>query len=183
MKIHVPCGDIYLKDYLNCDITGVLVNGYHPSTLKETSLGEYYKDRQVGNKKMTYIDRRMNMLDFPWSFADECADEVVMIQGIEHFSLADAGRIVKQVHRILKPGGRFLVDFPDVEEAVLEYIHSDPEFCMRLLYCNHKNEYSVHHWGYTRETFLDLLGAEWDVKFVQVVEHSYPTIGCQAVKK
>jgi len=179
VKLHLCAGDIYLEGYTNCDIMGRKVT-HAPSDA--TTLEEYYSQRAIGEKKPTRIDLRLDLLSFPWPFADSSVDEVVMIQGIEHFTLAEAGRIVTEIRRILKTGGKFLVDFPDVEETVKLYIHNDPKFCMRFIYCNHKNKYSVHHWGYTPGTFMELMGDGWRFFFREIVKHDYPTIGCEAVK-
>jgi predicted SAM-dependent methyltransferase len=179
MKLHLCAGDIYLQGYTNIDITGKLVkNGVAHST----TLENYYFDRAIGRKKPTYIDKKMNILRFPWEFGDASVDEIVMIQAIEHFFIKDARLIIAEIHRLLKVGGRFLVDFPDIETTVREYMNLNPNFCMRFIYCNHKNRYSVHHWGYTRETFSQLLGEKWSICFRQIVKHDYPVIGCEATK-
>lgn len=180
MKIHLCCGDIYLDGYVNCDIDGVLVS-QSPYVVKR-DLSNYYSNRLVGHKHITYIDTRFDITKFPWPFEDESADEIVMIQAIEHFDLPTAEKIVDEVLRILVPGGKFLVDFPDLAEGVSRYAQADPEFMVRFIYCNHKNQYSIHHWGYTRETFLKLLGFGWAYEYKEIVHHLYPTIGCEATK-
>lgn len=46
-------------------------------------------------------------------------DEIVMFHAIEHFSLDDACAIIRQIFAWLKPGGRFVIEAPDVYKAVL----------------------------------------------------------------
>ena len=58
---------------------------------------------------------------------------------------------------------------------------------IRLIYCNHKDEQSIHHWGYTRRTFVDLLNPnkeklQFKFKWRDIVNHEYPMIGCEATK-
>jgi len=181
MKLHLCCGDIYLTEHINIDIDGTLVEKIAPDGA--TTLEHYYKGRMIGNKSQTFVDMKMNLLDIPWRFADNAIEEVVMIQGIEHFYCQDAIKIVAEIRRILKDGGKFLVDFPDIRATVNRHIDTNPEFCVRCIYCNHKNRYSIHHWGYTEKTFKDLLGDGWKIEFKEIVKHEYPAIGCIAIKK
>ena len=182
MKIHLCAGDCFLTNYINCDIDGKIVELCDRNKMALRALSNYYKDRMVGNKHTTRVDLKFNVLRFPWPWENGSVDELVMIQAIEHFTLQEAGFIVSEVKRVLKTGGKFLVDFPDIETTVKQYINHNPNFCMRFIYCNHKNKYSIHHWGYTRETFAELLGDGWQLNFRNIVEHDYPVIGCEAIK-
>lgn len=51
-------------------------------------------------------------------YGDDSVDEVVMLHAIEHFSLDDACMVVRKVYKMLKPGGSFIVEGPDVFKAV-----------------------------------------------------------------
>lgn len=42
---------------------------------------------------------------FPWPFADGSADEILMFHVLEH--LPDTFKVLSEVNRILKPGGKF----------------------------------------------------------------------------
>lgn len=181
MKLHLCAGDIYLDGYVNCDVNGILI-GEGETVTNPTDLEHYYRDRQLGHKQAIVIDRRMDLTERPWDFEDASADEIVMVNGIEHFTHYEAVCIVAEVRRVLKRGGKFLVDFPDLKRTIEQFVDDDPDFCMRHIYCNHKDAHSVHHWGYTQATFRELLGAGWRVKFRAIVKHDYPVIGCEATK-
>ncbi len=180
MKIHLCCGDVFLSGYINCDIDGELVTS--KTNISSRTLANYYSNRIVGHKHPTYVDMKFDVTLFPWPFDDEIAEEVVMIQAIEHFDLPTAQKIVDEILRVLVPGGKLLIDFPDLVEGVRKYSEADPEFMVRFVYCNHKNPYSIHHWGYTKETFPKLLGFGWTYEFKEIVRHLYPVIGCEATK-
>jgi SAM-dependent methyltransferase len=47
---------------------------------------------------------------YPWPFDDDSADEIYMNQCLEH--LADHNRAMKEVHRILMPGGTARISVP-----------------------------------------------------------------------
>lgn len=182
MKIHLACGDVYLSNYVNCDIDGEMATGVL-TELPDRTLETYYANRLVGHKHPTYVDRKFDLTCFPWPFEDECAEEVVMIQAIEHFEQPMAQKIIDEILRILKPGGKLKIDFPDIVAGVAKYAENDEQdFLMRFVYCNHKNPYSIHHWGYTKTTFPRLLGFGWTYEFKDIVKHHYPVIGCEATK-
>lgn len=180
MKVHLCCGDIFLTDYVNCDVEGELVESR--ADIPHRDLSNYYSNRLVGHKHTTYIDRKFDVTCFPWPFEDESVEELVMIQAIEHFDFPTAQKIIDEILRILIPGGKLLIDFPDILATVEKYGISDPRFMMRFLYCNHKNQYSVHNWGYTKATFPDLLGVGWEYQYREIVHHIYPVIGCEVTK-
>ena len=47
---------------------------------------------------------------YPWPFDSSSASEVVMDQCLEH--LGDRNRAMKEIHRILRPGGRAIISVP-----------------------------------------------------------------------
>ena len=69
-----------------------------------------------------------------------------------------------------------IIDFPDIEETVRQYINTDTEMAMRLIYCNWKDNYSCHKFGYTDKSFRNF----WDKNYVVyqhiIVKHDYPML-------
>lgn len=180
MKLHLCCGDIYLLGYVNCDVVGSIIREHIP--VEATTLDKYYANRTIGKPKEYFIDVQMDLLEMPWDFLTNSIDEIAIISAIEHFKYCSAVLIVNEMYRVLKIGGRLLIDFPNITKSVSRYIKNDPDFCIRHIYGSHKNQWSEHHWGYTKETFKKLLGPDWKIKFRQIVKHDYPTIGCEAIK-
>jgi SAM-dependent methyltransferase len=209
MKLHLCCGDIYLKGYVNCDIFGYQISkdGYSANNYddilgdvinfplgvnpNETTLDNYFKfpfepDVTKRIRRQFIIDIKMNILE-KWPFEDGSVDEIVMISGFEHFEhLTELPHIISEAQRVLKKGGVWKFDFPDIYNQVLSYHGIDAEndeFMIELIYCNHKNKYSVHQWGYTRLTLPKYLKPElWKLEFKDVVKHDYPMIGVHAFK-
>lgn len=179
MKLHLCCGDIYLQGYINIDRLGALVGpdtvDYYP-----TDLSHYYQNRVIGAPVACFMDRQMDLTRAPWDFEDRSADEIVMIQSIEHFTRSQARLIIGEIKRILKAGGTLLIDFPDIEATVKQVLPTDTDWGIRHLYGSERNP---HVWGYTRSTFRQLLGGGWSwVEFREIVKHDYPVIGCEAVR-
>jgi hypothetical protein len=82
----------------------------------------------------------------------------------------------------MKKKGKLVIDWPDIKNTIDQYLEEDPEFAMRLIYCNHKNKYSIHHWGFTKKTFPMYLGDDWTYQFKEVVKHDYPMQGAICTK-
>lgn len=189
MKLHLCCGTVYLENYLNVDVQGYIRGENLEVQINETSFKNYYKF-PLRNEPLTQrgnfvIDQRVNILiPFPWY--QESIDEVVMIQSLEHFLPFEVEFIIGEIHRILKPEGFFIFDFPDIVKTVEIYGKKDFKKMNRLIYCNHKDKYSIHKSAYNEELFKQTLlenDRRWNsIEFKEVVEHEYPVIGGRAIK-
>ena len=189
MKLHLCCGDIYLDGYANCDLYGILLsdskclNNPNKTTLNKYFQYPFEKDIRKRKKREIMVDVEMDILK-RWPFFGNCVDEIVMISAFEHFEhLTEIPHIVKEAYRVLKKGGIWKFDFPDIKKQVDEWYGKDDEFMMELIYCNHKNELSMHMWGYTEKTIPNyLIPSNWKLEFKEVVKHDYPMIGVEATK-
>ena len=185
MRLHICTGDIYLENYLNIDIKGKLVSEISKEELEKnkTTIDKYFKYSFGTSRREIIIDKKMDITK-PWDYKDNSIEEIVAISTIEHFTLVEARFIMSEIKRVLKSNGQLIIDFPDIKETVKQYLDITPQFCMRLLYCNQKDKYSTHFWGYTKRTFKELLGCGWkEVFWDSVIEHNYPMISCFAIKK
>lgn len=201
IKLHMCAGDVYLEGYTNIDIDGHDSKKGYSDLFKEnnkTTLSNYYKFTFGTKPRPFVIDKKMNILE-RWDYEDNSVDEVVMICAIEHFTPNEAKFIISEIHRVLKVEGVLRIDFPDICMMVMQYVNSirplmpdsdkeisnDFNTLMKYIYCNQKNEYSQHKWGYNVLTFSDLLNniGVWDIQFKDIVKHAYPMIGCEAIKK
>ena len=200
-KLHMCCGDIYLSGYENCDITGHVIDkdktfesseqfkdvpDYNPN---ETTLENYFKrpfeeDSTKRPEKFIIVDTIMNILE-KWPWGSGTVDEIVMVNALEHFDYKEqVPHIINEANRVLKVGGSFKLDFPDVLEIVRKYYHHNPHYCMELLYGSRKNQYSRHEWGYTKNSIYTFFPeSQWSLKFRNVVIHDYPSTGIFAIKK
>jgi len=186
MRLHLCCGTVYLKGYVNVDIQGTVKDGKQPD---ETTFDNYYKyplEREPKKERGGFVvDSNQDLLkSWPWS--SNGVEKIVMIQAIEHFLPEEAEFLISEVHRVLRPGGMYYFDFPDIVKTVKVYKDEDFEMMNRLIYCNQKDIYSVHKCAYNERSFSELLfrkGRSWDsVKYKGIVGHDYPVIGGIAVK-
>jgi len=190
MKLHLCCGNVYLDGYVNVDIyiDGKTKYACHNPELVEqmkTTLGNYYKF-EFGNvpmRQLRLVDRPMDLrLFFPTE--DGPYEQIVMVQGIEHFFRHEAIDILKRCWENLIEKGQLLLDFPDVLASAKMIEEGKDELAMRYVYCSGRDQYSVHKWGWTFEMMEEVLKA---IGFSQIdkwegIEHQYPTIGVRAVR-
>lgn len=190
MKLHLACGDVYLDGYVNIDIDGKLVSECSPEELdaNRTTLDKYFKypfefDINKRVRRSHIVDIRMNVLH-KWPWADGLVDELVSVSAFEHFEhQTELPHIINEAHRVLKTGGIWKFDFPDIRKIVELYHDDAPLFMSELIYCNHKNKYSVHQWGYTEKSVSNYVTLDkWRLEFKDVVSHCYPMQGVWATK-
>lgn len=55
-----------------------------------------------------------NLVHIPYPFQTDSADKVYLGDVIEHLTCFDAPKVLKEIHRILKPGGYLEITCPDV---------------------------------------------------------------------
>ena len=192
-KVHLTCGDIYLTGYENCDIVGNILEEHTKAmidegiveNINETTLDKYYKfpfepDFNKRIRRSFILDRLMDIKQ-AWPWKDNSIDEVVQIASFEHFlHRTEIPHIISEAYRVLKNGGIYKFDFPDVRGIVEQY---DDDYMMELLYGNHKNIYSSHEYGYTFTSVKEYFDPKkWTLIQKNTVNHDYPSTGVWATK-
>lgn len=111
-------------------------------------------------------------------FEDNYADEVMAIHVLEHFYLWEAPYVVQEWVRVLKPGGRLIVEVPCLDR-VFEFIRKG-ERNIRLtllpLYGDptYKDPAMCHRWCYSEELMVDMLSQFLDSVEVQPAKFHFP---------
>lgn len=95
-------------------------------------------------------------------FDDDSADEIMAIHVFEHFYLKEVDMILTEWKRVLKKGGRLVLEMPCLEK-VFQMIRqgiSDPQLIMFPLFgdpATHKSEADLHKWCWSGEALGKLL--------------------------
>lgn len=93
-------------------------------------------------------------------FEDDEVDEIMAIHIFEHLYLWDAAPTLVEWRRVLKPGGRLILEMPDLIKSCQNILAGrEPQAGMWGLYGNPdpKNELMCHHWGWSSDELVKLL--------------------------
>jgi SAM-dependent methyltransferase len=163
MKLHIGCGTIYLKGYVNVDAGPQYLADKAPKDVLEentTTFDQYYKQGFCKGTGITVADIQADICE-RLPFEDCSVEEVVMRQVLEHIPHYNVDGVLGEIHRVMEYDGRLILSVPDTLGTARELIKAEaPEaedWCIRLLYGTQKNQYSHHFCGYSHRTLMDLL--------------------------
>lgn len=141
MRLNLGCGDKILDGYINVDVAPSR-NGKNPDVICDL------KDLS--------------------EFETNSIDEILSVHVIEHFWRWEVEDVLKEWVRVLKPGGRMMLECPNLLEACKRFIdnpeiYSDPgkngQQTMWVFYGDPswRDPLMVHRWGYTPKSLGDLM--------------------------
>jgi SAM-dependent methyltransferase len=141
MKLNLGCGDKILPGYVNVDVA--------PS--------------RAGRKPDVLCD--LHRLE---GFADNSADEILAVHVVEHFWRWEVVDVLREWVRVLKPGGRLVLECPNLKSACEQFLanpelHAGPgpegQRSMWVLYGDPswKDPLMVHRWGYTPQSLARVM--------------------------
>jgi SAM-dependent methyltransferase len=101
-------------------------------------------------------------------FADASADEILSVHVVEHFWRWEIRDVLKEWMRVLKPGGRMVVECPNLESACRTFLENprdnarEDQAGQRTMWVFYgdpkwKDPLMIHRWGYTPESLGALL--------------------------
>ncbi len=105
-------------------------------------------------------DVECDVQELPWG--DDLADEILAIHLVEHLPMLNVGLVLKEWTRVLKPGGKMILELP-CREKVFEMIAAgvkDPRLVLFPLYGDprtHKTTADVHRWLWGKEELAMLM--------------------------
>lgn len=141
IRLNIGCGDKLLPGYVNVDIVESRA-GVQPDVISDI--------RELS------------------CFPDHYADEVLAVHVIEHFWRWEVEDVVREWIRVLKPGGRLVLECPNLQTAC-EMFLADPDngaradqMGQRTMWVFYgdpkwKDPLMVHRWGYTPASLSGML--------------------------
>jgi SAM-dependent methyltransferase len=141
LRLNLGCGDKILGGYVNVDVV----------------------EARAGMRPDVICD-----LHDLAPFADASADEILSVHVVEHFWRWEIADVLREWIRVLKPGGRLIVECPNIQSACqtflenpVENAHEDQrgQRTMWVFYGDPKwkDPLMIHRWGYTPESLRELL--------------------------
>lgn len=76
-------------------------------------------------------DQRFDVKTIPYE--DNTVDEILASHVIEHFDYHESVDVLKEWYRVLKPGGKLVLETPDMLESCREFVNTDEEHRVYLL--------------------------------------------------
>ena len=67
------------------------------------------------------VDITHDLTEFPYPFEENSIDEILMTELLEHISWRQSVNVLRECHRILKPGGKMQIQVPDIREMMFAY--------------------------------------------------------------
>lgn len=187
MKLHLGCGTIYLKGYVNVDAAPEFMAEDAPDLVEEnsTTMDNYYKDDFCKNSGLTVADSMAVLPTLP--FDDESAEEAVMIHVLEHFPKYEAKKVLNEIWRVLIPGGKFIVGVPDImgtaKQLLAAKTDEEQDWCIRLIEGTQKNKWSHHYCSYSDRTLKNFLSEHGFGDFEDLPNiNFYPALHVKATK-
>jgi SAM-dependent methyltransferase len=141
LRLNLGCGDKILPGYVNVDVV----------------------ESRAGMRPDVICD-----LHDLAPFADASADEILSVHVVEHFWRWEVRDILREWTRVLKPGGRMVIECPNLESACRTFLENPAQFSredqggqrtMWVFYGDPawKDPLMIHRWGYTPESLKRLL--------------------------
>ena len=141
MKLNLGCGRKLLEGYVNVDMTW---DGDHPER----------------------PDVICDIRDLRPKFKDEVADEILALHCIEHVHSWEALPMLKDWHRVMKPGGKLIIECPDLFKCAVNFLqivttgHSMLSERLGILGMYGEQDgrpTMAHKWGYWPESLIALV--------------------------
>jgi len=157
--LHFGCYDCVHKGWYNADIS------YHIPISKIPGLAyllwklRFIKEYQYTLHKND-IFKRVHWLNITKRFPipDSSFKYAFSSHVIEHLYVEQALQCMKEVHRVLAPGGIVRVAVPDLDRMVSQYDVNRPnDFCNAIFESGSKRDKNRHHWMYNKKSMRDLL--------------------------
>lgn len=161
MKLHLGCGDCYLEGFINIDAAPTYLTSKAPKDLldkNKTTYENYYKHEFGQSSKVVIADIATDIKNIPYN--DETIDQVVMIHVLEHFPIYDVNVVLREINRVLKNDGEFIVGVPDLvgnAKLLLSSGEQGEDWVIRLIDGTQKNKFFHHYCSFTKRTLKKLL--------------------------
>jgi SAM-dependent methyltransferase len=128
---------------------------------------EFFCVDAVAHQKATRPPDLLHAFEFdgtklsnPLPLDDGCADELHSYHFLEHVYRWQAPALLREFHRLLKDGGRLILELPNIEAAARNLLAGMPDqMCMWAFYGNpdERDTFMCHRWGYTPNSVKALL--------------------------
>jgi SAM-dependent methyltransferase len=181
IKLNLGCGLAVAADWVNIDgsLNALVANMppmAHRMVYRLTGARQYYSEQEycslLKNHRFLHHDLATGI-----PLPDGIADYIFSSHFLEHLFWRDANSLLRECHRVLKPGGVLRISVPDLEYALSLYAAGQKENMLRSYFFveDENSFYARHKYMYD----FDMLEAQLrDIGFVQVTRCQYREGNC-----
>jgi len=205
VKINVGSGPSSARGWKNYDWGLLPVLGKYRCLSIFTKLSLLPKSYDLKWAKLELMDIRKK-----WKMANLSVDIVFCSQVLEHFDPDEGEKIVKEMYRVLKKGGKLRLSVPDLEKIAKNYLNEhEGEDINEVIWGYRKRDYQGftgtikkffirgHQWFYDKESVKGLLerngfkkvkfysrakGSIPDLEKLEALEHQKTSLYLEATK-
>jgi SAM-dependent methyltransferase len=159
VRLHLGAFDCGIFGWVNTDITPhmwIARIPLAPALLYRLGVLSAYRYQ-------AYRDGRFRMLQYvnltkPLPYGDSSCEAVFSSHVFEHLFFDEVERLVREIWRVLRPGGVCRVVVPDLERIVAEFDPSDPTAFINEIYevGTRSAVKNSHHCGFTQASLTSL---------------------------
>jgi SAM-dependent methyltransferase len=160
-RLQLGAFDQVQQGWLNTDVTPHLFVARLPGLawlLRRA--GVIGDERYAAYRSGTFRSLRYLDVARRFRFEDDSFEAVYASHLLEHLDPGVAEACLKEVHRVLRPGGILRVAVPDLDAVVAQYDPTDPDGFLAGLYDAHsgrRSRTSLHRWMYNARSLEELL--------------------------
>jgi SAM-dependent methyltransferase len=160
-KLHLGAYHIVHKGWINTDVTWQIFVARVPGLatllhkLKLISTEAFTYHRQGLFRQIRYLNVVKR-----FSFADNTFDYVYSSHMLEHLCPDEAESCLREVYRVMKPGGVLRLALPDLDYIIEQYDPTNPEATLVSIYQGRSrktNPLARHWWHYNAKSLAELL--------------------------
>lgn len=114
--------------------------------------GQYLED-YINIDLYSQADIKMDIREL--DFKDNIIEEILLLHVLEHFNIPDVNIILQHCERVLQPGGKIIIEVPDLEYCLKNWINTPEddskkwEFNLQTIYGDQHNDGEYHKTGFT----------------------------------
>lgn len=183
-KVNLGCGLHCLSGWLNIDgsltsLLGTNINSLNKVIYKAAGSSAYYSFNDfndvVKNNKLYWRD-----LTDKIPLNDNSVDIVFSSHFLEHLTKIKGEQFLKDIYRIMKPGGLVRILVPDLDLAIQKFNQGEINETLDLFcYTSEEADFSAHKYNYT---FGSLKTKLEDIGFNNVVRQSHQKGECPDIE-
>ena len=185
INLNIGCGLTVYKNWINIDGSLNCIVANLPKIFKKLTYrfsGVYYNENYNLDSYIKILSENEFLhhdLSKSIPFHDNTVSNVFSSHFLEHLKPEDGIKLLKEIYRSLKIGGRLRLSIPDLTYAISLYPKEKDKMLNQYFFINHGNEYSSHKYMYDYEMLHDICTKIGFIKISRSVYKNSNFLDCE----